>query len=73
VRPAANTGFRQHTRVGVVEVLGVGRHDLLSNKWFAHSAPSVGSAAEFQNVLADTGQRVLDYLYSLFLLPTAAG
>jgi len=65
--------WKELVRIGVVEVPGVGRHDLLPNKWFAHSAPSVGSAAELQNVLVDTGERVLDYLHPLFLLPTAAG
>lgn len=60
-------------RTGAVDVPGVGRHELLPNKWFAHAAPVVGSAAELENVLADTGQQVLEYLRPLFLLPTHAG
>ena len=49
-------------RTGVVDVPGVGFHQLLPNKWFTHAAPVVGSADEVANALADTGQRVLGYL-----------
>lgn len=61
--------WKELVRIGVVDVPGVGRHELLPNKWFAHSAPVVGSAEDLQIVLAATGQRVLDYLRPLFLLP----
>jgi hypothetical protein len=64
---------KELVRIGVVDVPGVGRHELLPNKWFVHSAPAVGSAEELENVLADTGERVLDYLRPLFLVPTDAG
>ena len=58
------------TRVGAVDVPGVGRHELQPDGWFAYSEPVVGSAAELQSQLVDTGQNVLDYLRPLFQLRT---
>jgi hypothetical protein len=65
--------WRDLVKIGVVDVPGVGIHKLQPDGWFGHSRPTVGSAAELENLLADTGQWVLDYMSPLFLVRAYVG
>lgn len=55
----------------VVEVPGVGRHDLMPDGWFVHVEQTVGSSDEVVGALAETGRAVLTFLRQRLLTAEA--
>jgi len=49
-------------RGGSVDVPDVGLYVLQPNRWFARSVPAIGTSADLQFAVADTGERLLEFL-----------
>lgn len=57
VKGTSDLGHRWHEllRAAMVEIPGIGHHELQPSKWFVHGVPAIGTAEDLADAIADTG------------------